>query len=401
MNGQQFIYFDNINTTFAVSEAIAAANQALNMRLGNPSSHIHSAGIEAGKILDEARGDIAALIQSKPENIIFTSGATEANNLAVTGFLKANPGYQLVVSEIEHFSIVNQARRLARDGAKAHLINVDKLGVVDLSQLEGALKSSPSLVSISPANSEIGTIQNMAEIGKLCKSYGAILHADATAAAAFLEINVQEYNIDLLTLSGHNMYAPTGIGALYISDKVRLAPLFEGGNQQLGFRPGTENVSGAAGLGAACRLINENRTEWSARLRELGRRLWDGLSSKVPFLHPTGHPTRRLPGHVSFWVEHIEGESLLLLLNMKGIMAASGSACSSNLKGRNEDDLLASHVLTAVGVPRDICAGSITFSLSRYNTQSEVDYVIAVVPEVVDRLLAMSPSYSDYIKRKE
>jgi cysteine desulfurase len=215
----------------------------------------------------------------------------------------------------------------------------------------------------------------------------------------FFEIDIKKMNIGLLTLSGHNMYAPTGIGVLYTSEQI--LPLFEGGNQELGLRPGTENYPGASALGVACECIAANRSQWNQELACLAERLWQGLAQKTPFIHFTGHPTQRLPGHVSFWVEHIEGESLLLLLNMKGVMAASGSACSSNLKGHDEEDLMASHVLTAIGVPNDICAGSITFSLAKYNTGADVDYVLEIMPGIVEKLLAMSPSYSDYMRKKE
>ncbi|HBC45874.1 MAG TPA: cysteine desulfurase [candidate division Zixibacteria bacterium] len=395
---ERFVYFDNINTTFPDSAVIEVLNEALTSRAGNPSSHIHSAGISAARILDQARGQVASLIGADASSIIFTSGSTEANNLAISGFIKANQNHQLVVSSIEHFSILNQANRLKRNGQKVTFLDVDQGGLVITEQLEAALKAGPALVSIAMANPEIGVIQDITQIGEICRKYGATFHCDATTAAAMLEIDIKAQNIDLLTLSGHNMYAPVGVGALYAGKQI--AALFEGGNQEMGLRPGTENFAGAASMGKACELIAQNRVQWDKELTRLGQRLWDGLAAKIPFIHFTGHATKRLPGHVSFWVEHIEGESLLLLLNMKGVMASSGSACSSNLKGRDEEDLVASHVLTAIGVPNDICAGSITFSLSKYNTESDVDYVIEITPGIVEKLLAMSPSYSDYMRKK-
>ena len=393
----KFIYFDNINTTLPDPEVISLICRLMKSNLGNPSSHIHSAGIAAGEVLDSAREKVAAFSGTAAENIIFTSGATESNNLAISGFLRAHPNYGLIISEIEHFSIINQARKIRGDGKPVSFIDVDSTGLVDLAQLEKAVQTGPTLVSVAPANPEIGTIQDIESIGNICKKHNAYLHCDATASAVLLPIEVEKQGIDLLTLSAHNMYGPPGIGALYVSPKVNIAPLFEGGNQENGKRPGTENYIGAAGMGEACEIIKNNRDTWNQNLLTLGRTLWQGLADKVPFIHFTGHPEKRLAGHVSFWVEHIEGESLLLFLNMNGVMAA----CSSNLKGKDEEDLVASHVLTAVGVPTDVCAGSITFSLAKYNTQVEVDYIISIMPDIVEKLLAMSPSYSDYKKKKE
>lgn len=397
----RFIYFDNINTTFPDMEVIASIERALHSQLGNPSAHIHSAGIGAARLLDNSKANVAILIGAQPESIIFTSGATEANNLAISGFMGANPDHQLGVLSIEHFSIINQARKMKLGGRKVLFVDVDQTGMADLEQLEKFVQSGPTLVSIAYANPEIGTIQPVEQIGRICRDHGATYHCDATVAASTQSIDVGKLGIDLLTLSGHNMYGPTGIGALFIGKGVNLHSLFEGGNQEHGIRPGTENVVGAVGLGKACELAKANLENWSGRLSALSSRLWQGLSETVPFIHLTGHPDRRLPGHVSFWVEHIEGESLLLLLNMKGVMAASGSACSSNLKGEDEEDLVASHVLSAVGVPTDICAGSLALTLGKYNNIEEVEYVINVMPGIVEKLLAMSPSYSDYMRKKE
>lgn len=397
----RLIFFDNMNTTFPDPEVVKLMNDVLASRLGNPSSHVHSAGIAAGRIIDEAREKVSALVNASPESIIFTSGATESNNLAITGFLKANPGYQLAVSAIEHFSIINQFRLLQKEGIPAFLIDVEKNGSINLNSLEEIVQKKQTLVSISYANPEIGTIQDLNSIAEICSRHGGILHCDCTAAAGFSEIDVAGMGIDLLTLSAHNMYGPAGVGALYAGKNINISPLFAGGNQEDGKRPGTENIPGIAGMGEACRMAGENFGKWQKHLAALGDRLWQDLADSIPFIHFTGHPERRLPGHVSFWVEHVEGESLLLLLNMNGVMASSGSACSSNLKGKDESDLAASHVLTAVGVPTDICAGSITFSLGKYNTEAEVDYVVSIMPGIVEKLLAMSPSYEDYKKSKE
>ncbi len=401
MKKDRFVFFDNINTTFPDPMVVEVVDKVLTSRLGNPSSHVHSAGINAGRIIDEARESVSALINAPAESIVFTSGATESNNLAITGFLKANPGYQLAVSMIEHFSIINQFRLLQKEGIPAFLIDIEKNGSIDLNSLEEIVQKKQTLVSISYANPEIGTIQDLKSISEICSRHEGILHCDCTAAAGLLGIDVAGMGIDLLTLSAHNMYGPTGVGALYVDKKINISPLFAGGNQEDGKRPGTENIPGIAGMGVACRMVREDIGIWQKHLTALGKKLWQGLADSISFIHLTGHSEKRLPGHVSFWVEHVEGESLLLLLNMNGVMASSGSACSSNLKGKDESELVASHVLTAVGVPTDICAGSITFSLGKYNTEEEVDYVVSIMPGIVEELLAMSPSYEDYKKGKE
>lgn len=398
---ERFIFFDNVNTTFPDPEVVDVITHALNSRLGNPSSHVHTAGINAARVIDSARSRVAELINGTNGSIVFTSGATESNNLAVSGFLKANRGFQLAVTPIEHFSVLNQQFMLEKKGRRIRTIDIDSRGLVDLDSLEHIVSEHSTLVSIALANPEIGTIQDIAAISAICRGHGAVLHSDCAAAAGLVDIDVNTMGIDLLTLSAHNIYGPTGVGALYLRKGISVASLFAGGNQESGMRPGTENVIGIAGFGEACRIAVEGIESYRDYLRKLGRRLRQGLADSIRFIHFTGDDNSRLPGHVSFWVEHVEGESLLLLLNMNGVMASSGSACSSNLKGKSEDDLVASHVLTAVGVPSDVCAGSITFSLGKNNTEDEVDYVLEIMPGIVDKLLAMSPSYEDYRKGKE
>jgi len=395
------VYFDNINTTFPHPDVVSIVETALKSAMGNPSSHIHSYGIAASRIIDESRERVASFVNSRQDEIIFTSGATESNNIAIAGFLNANPKIHLAVSCIEHFSILNQAKKFGRLGRKVSFIDVDNFGRLDLSHLERVLELGPTLVSVAYANPEIGTVQDVESIGRCVHRYGAIFHCDATAAASTQSLDVEKLNIDLLTLSGHNMYGVPGTGALYINAGTKMAPLFDGGNQEFGIRPGTENIMGIAAIGKACEIVKANRIGWNEKLRKLGRQLRDEFAQNVPFIHFTGHPEQRLPGHISFWIEHIEGESLLLLLNMNNVMAASGSACSSNLKGVDEHDLVASHVLSAVGVPSDICAGSLTFSLGWYSSLDEVTRVSNLLPQIVQKLLAMSPSYSDYMKSKE
>jgi cysteine desulfurase len=250
------------------------------------------------------------------------------------------------------------------------------------------------------ANSEIGTVQPVEEIGRIARERGVSFHVDATASAGHIPCDVRTIPADLVTLSAHNFYGPKGTGALYIRDGSKMASRSFGGFQEMGLRAGTENVPGIVGMGAAASIAAKEMGSWAEHLRRLGKLLWDGLAP-IPLLHFTGHPTLRLPGHVSFWVEHAEGESLLLFLNVKGIMAASGSACSSNLRGEDEDDLVASPVLRAIGVPSDICTGSITFSLGKGNTEEDVRRALETLPGIVERLREMSPTYLDYQKQQK
>jgi len=398
---ERLIFLDNINTTFPDPEVVDIMAKTLGSNLGNPASHVHSAGINAGLVIDGAREEVSKLINLTSGSLLFTSGATESNNMAIRGFFEANRDFNFAATPIEHFSILNQTAWLRNRHITTSLIDIDSTGTVDLDSLEEIVKKHRTLVSIALANPEIGTIQDISAISRICLQYGAVLHCDCTAAAVLVPIDIDSMGIDMLTMSAHNIYGPMGVGALYVGKNIGIAPIFAGGNQESGLRPGTENVPGIAGMGAACRVVRDGIETYRDTLTRLGRKLWRGLEENVRFINFTGHPINRLPGHVSFWVEHVEGESLLLHLNMKGIMASSGSACSSNLKARDEEDLRASHVLTAVGVPDDICAGSITFSMSKDNTEEDVDSVLTVMPEIVERLLQMSPSYEDYKKGKE
>jgi len=371
----------------------------LNQWYGNPSSHIHVQGQAALRAVDKARGEVAALIGAKPSEIVFTSGGTESNNLAVLGAAESSGRRHVVVSEVEHFSVMNALIPLRNAGYVVTLVPVDRDGRVDTEAVRKALRPDTGLLSVMQANSEIGTLQPVEEIGRIAREAGVTFHVDATASAGHVPCDVRTLPADLVTLSAHNFYGPKGTGALYIREGVKVAPRSFGGFQEMGYRAGTENVAGIAGMGAAATIAAEEMDSWAERLARLGKMLWDGLTS-IPLLHFTGHPSLRLPGHVSFWVEHAEGESLLLFLNMKGIMAASGSACSSNLRGEDEEDLVASPVLRAIGVPSDICTGSITFSLGKGNTEEEVRWTLEVLPGIVERLREMSPTYLDYQKQQ-
>jgi cysteine desulfurase len=396
------IFFDHISTTPLDSRVFESMKPYFLELYGNPSSHIHDQGQAALKAVDAARSEVAALLNASPDEIVFTSGATEANNLAVKGAAEANgkKGRHIVVSDVEHFSVQNALIPLRNRGYEVTTLKVDSDGKVDPGDVRRAIRPDTALVSVMHANSEIGTIEPVAEIGRIARERGVLFHTDATASAGHIPLDVRETGADLVTLSAHNFYGPKGTGALFVREGVPLVSQVDGGFQERGFRAGTENVPGIVGMGAAARIAKIEMGEWDSRQRRLGNRLWEGLAATVEHLHFTGHPTDRLPGHVSFWVEYAEGESLLLFLNVHGVMAASGSACSSNLRGHDEEDLVASPVLRAIGVPSDICTGSITFSMGKGNTEAEVDEVLSVLPGIVKRLWEMSPTYLDYQKQK-
>ena len=395
------IFFDHISTTPLDPRVLAAMMPYFTERYGNPSSHIHDQGQAAVKAVDAARADVAALVRAKPQEIVFTSGATEANNLAIKGAAEGSgkKGKHLVVSEVEHFSVLNALRPLRNRGYEVTTVRADADGKVDPSDVRRAIRPDTVLVSVMHANAEIGTVEPIEEIGRIAREREVLFHTDATASAGHIPLDVRAAGADLVTLSAHNFYGPKGTGALVVREGVRLESQIDGGFQEMGYRAGTENVPGIAGMGQAARIASEEMGQWAVHLGRLGKRLRDGIASSVGHLHFTGHPTDRLPGHVSFWVEFAEGESLLLFLNVHGVMAASGSACSSNLKGRDEEDLVASHVLRAIGVPSNICTGSITFSMGRGSTEQEVDHVLSVLPGIVRRLWEMSPTYLDYQKK--
>ncbi|RMG58628.1 MAG: cysteine desulfurase [Deltaproteobacteria bacterium] len=396
------IFFDHISTTPVDERVLEAMLPYFREYYGNPSSHIHEQGQYALRAVDGAREKVAGLIGATPDEVIFTSGATESNNLAIKGVASAyaHRGKHIVVSEIEHFSVLNALMPLMNRGFEVTYVRVDETGLVDPDEVRRAIRDDTILVSVMHANAEIGTIEPVEEIGKLTRERGVLFHCDAAATGGKIPIDVNRMNVDLLTLSAHNMYGPKGVGALYVRDGVRVDPLLDGGFQEKGLRAGTENVPGIVGFGKAAEIAIDEMDADAERLRHLGKALWDGLARRVEHIHFTGHPEKRLPGHVSFWVEFAEGESLLIFLNLNGVMAASGSACSSNLKAKDEEELVASHVLKAIGVPSDICTGSITFSLGKWNTREEVDYVIDIMPGIVKRLWDISPAYADYIRQQ-
>jgi cysteine desulfurase len=400
MVDERLVYFDHQSTTPVDRRVVDAMLPYFTEYYGNPSSHIHKQGVAAGQALDKAREQVASLIHAQPEEVIFTSGATESNNLAIKGYLAANSGKgkHIVASAIEHFSVLNQLQTLKRQGYDVTFVGCDRYGMIDPLAVRKAMRDDTVLVTVQTASSEIGTIQKIDNIGQFTRKLGVCFHTDAAPAAGNIPIDVEALSVDSMSMSGHNMYGPKGVGALYLRRGNILKCQLDGGMQEFGYRSGTENLPGIVGMGRACELAAEEMLLRIEHMKNLQIKLWEWLEKNVEFLEFTGHPMYRIPGHVSFWIKYIEGESLLLMLNMKGVMCASGSACASNLRGENEEDLVTSHVLTAVGVPAELCSGSLTVTMGKDNTEDDVDYMISVMPDIIEKLLAMSPLYSDKLR---
>ena len=385
------IYADNAATTKMSRTAIDAMLPYMETYYGNPSS-LHSVGQKAAEALQSARERIAACLGCQPREITFTSGGSEADNQALLSAAKlgARKGKKHIISTaVEHHAILHSLKRLEKEGFEVELLPVGETGTITAQQVRDAIRDDTCLVTIMYANNEIGSILPIAEIGAVCKEKGVLFHTDAVQAAGHVHINVREQNIDMLSLSAHKFHGPKGIGVLYARQGVILTPLIEGGAQERGKRAGTENIPAIMGMAAvleeACAHIDENAQKVSA-LRD---KLIAGLS-KIPHSALNGDPVNRLPGNVSFCFEGIEGESLLLLLDAKGICASSGSACTSG-------SLDPSHVLLAIGRPHEVAHGSLRLSLCEWNTEEEVDYMLRAIPEVVTYLRNMSPVWKELL----
>lgn len=353
---------------------------------GNPSS-LHTLGQEAKRAMEDARTKVATLINAeKKESIIFTSGATESNNLAIKGVANRNRdrGTRIITSSVEHMSVVNPIKYLSTKGFESVFLPVDTYGFVKLEELEKELTDKTMLVSIVYANGEIGTIEPIKEISRIVHAKNAYLHVDATAACGQVPIDVKSEGIDLLTVSSNDMYGPKGVGALYVKEGVRLEPLLHGGGQERGVRSGTENLPGTVGFGKATEIAKNEMQPESTRLVKLRDRMIDGLLKPIPYSYLNGHPTKRLPDNVSVRYSFIEGESMLLSLDLEGVFASSGSACTAKT-------LEPSHVLLAIGLKHEEAHGSLMFTLGRENMEKDVDYAASLMPAIVKRLRAMSP----------
>jgi cysteine desulfurase len=353
---------------------------------GNPSSS-HSSGNKAKEALAEAREKVAKLVGAeKSHEMVFTSGGTESNNLALKGaaFRNLKKGNHIITTSVEHISIVNICKYLQRQNYEITCIPVDKQGLVDLKKLESAITEKTILISAIYANGEIGTIQPIKEIGKLAQEHNLIFHVDAVAAAGKVPIDVKEEKIELLSLSSNDLYGPKGVGALYIKKGTKIQPIIQGGGQENGLRSGTENIPGIVGMGKAAELALKNMNSESKRLTQLREKLIKTVLEKIQHSFLNGHPTKRLPNNANLRFSYIEGESLILGLDMYGIQVSSGSACTSKT-------LEPSHALLAIGLAHEEAHGSLVFTLGKQNTEEDVDYVTEILPDVVKRLRALSP----------
>jgi len=381
------IYMDHAATTYTKKEVLEEMLPFFTEKFGNPSS-IHKFGRDVRKYVDDAREKVAKALGADPSEIYFTAGGSEADNWAVKGAAYANKskGNHIITTSIEHHALLHTCEYLEKEGFEVTYLSVDKYGMVSIEDVKNAITDKTILISIIYANNEIGTIQPIVEIGKLAKEKGICFHTDAVQAVGSLKIDVKEQNIDMLSLSAHKFYGPKGIGALYVRKGVKLINLVHGGAQERGRRAGTENVPAIIGLGKAIELATSNLEEHSRRITALRDKLIKRVMETIPYTRLNGHPVKRLPGNTSFCFQYIEGESLLLNLDMKGIAGSSGSACTSG-------SLDPSHVLLAIGLPHEIAHGSLRLSLGYVNTEEDIDYVLEVLPEIVERLRQMSPLY--------
>ncbi|WP_414527169.1 cysteine desulfurase NifS [Nodularia chucula] len=382
------IYLDNNATTKVAPEVLEAMLPYLRDYYGNPSS-MHTFGGQVGKALKTARQQLAALIGADESEIIYTSCGTEGDNAAIRAALLAQPERRhIITTQVEHPAVLNVCKQLETQGYSVTYLSVNHQGQLDLAELEASLTGNTALVTIMYANNETGTVFPIEQIGLRVKEYGAIFHVDAVQAVGKIPLNMKTSTVDMLTLSGHKIHAPKGIGALYVRRGVRFRPLLLGGHQERGRRAGTENVPGIIALGKSAELELLHLEEATTRERKLRDRLEQTLLAKIPNCEVNGDPTQRLPNTTNIGFKYIEGEAILLSLNKYGICASSGSACTSG-------SLEPSHVLRAMGLPYTTLHGSIRFSLCRYTTEAEIDKVIEVMPSIIERLRAMSPFTND------
>lgn len=388
----RFVYADNAATTPMSESVFEAMKPFLTEFYGNPSS-LYRIGREARRAVTEARMKVARALNAKdPSEIIFTGGGSQADNLAIRGYVKgrsARGKKHIITSKIEHHAVLYTCEALEKEGYPVTYLDVDAQGHVDLEQLKSVITDQTALVTIMAANNEIGTIQNLKAISEIAHAHGAVFHTDAVQAVGHMPLDVQEMGIDMLSLSAHKFRGPKGIGALYVRRGIALEPLVYGGGQERGLASGTENVAGMVGLGRAIEdATGEHLAEKMGYVKKLTDRLVKGIMDAIPYTHYTGDPVNRLPGTASFVFEAIEGEGLILRLDLAGICGSTGSACSTG-------SLDPSHVLMAIGLPHEIAHGSLRLTLGEQNTEEDVDYLIENVTKVVETLRAMSPVWVD------
>lgn len=389
------VYMDNVAAKPLLPEIKEAMLPFLGEDFGNPQS-LHSWGDAARDAVEEARQQVASLIGGAAEEIIFTASGTESNNMAVKGIARAraDKGKHIVISSIEHFSVMNSVRTLQKEGFEFTIVPVDGSGVVHADEVLRSIRKDTVLVSIMHANGEVGTIEPITDIAKILPADGPVFHTDAVVSTGNIPVKVKELGVQALSLAGNQFNGPRGSAALWLKRGVRILPLMDGGIQEGGRRPGTEDVHAIVGLGKAAELAFHNLDQRMKKLSALRDRLITGVLNKVEHTILTGHPTQRLPGYASFCIRFIEGESILMLLNSVGIAAASGSACTSRA-------LKASHVLLAMGIDHETSQGSMLFTLGLDTEEEDIDYVIEKLPPVVDRLRQMSPVYSKFLKEQK
>jgi len=391
--GNRIVYLDHAATTSVKPEVFDAMKPYFCEHFGNASS-IYSLGRETKTAIEEAREKVARALGAQASEIYFTGSGSEADNWALKGIAAANrkKGLHIITSAIEHPAIMNSCKYLEEEGFEITYLPVDSDGLVSAEQVKNAIRDNTILISIMFANNEIGTIEPIQAIGAVARQRGILFHTDAVQAVGNVPIDVEKMNIDLLSLSGHKFYGPKGAGALYVRKGVKIASFIHGGHQEKGKRASTENIPGIIGLGKAIELAAENIDEYNKKLVNLREKTIEGLIAKVPYIRLNGHRSNRLPGNVNISFQFIEGESLLLMLDMKGICASSGSACSSA-------SLDPSHVLLAIGLPHEIAHGSLRLTFGDENSEADVDYLLEEIPRIVTRLRDMSPLY-EAVKEK-
>ncbi len=381
------VYFDYSATTPMKKEVLDEMLPFFNTDFGNPSS-VHSFGRQGKNALDIARDRVAKTLNAKSEEVFFTGGGSEADNWAIKGvaFANKNKGNHIITTKIEHHAVLHTCEYLEKEGFEVTYLDVDQYGLVNIDDLKSAIKDSTILITIMYANNEIGTVQPIKEIGQIAKEKGIIFHTDAVQAYGNVIIDVNDLGVDLLSISAHKVYGPKGVGALYIKRGTKIHQLIHGGAQEKRRRAGTENIPGIVGFGKAAEMAYENIEDHINRLISMRDKLIKGIMEKIPYTKLNGHPTKRLPGNANISIEFIEGEALLLSLDMVGIAASSGSACTSG-------SLDPSHVLMAIGLSHEIAHGSLRLTMGDFTTEEDVDYVIEKLPAIVDRLRQMSPLY--------
>lgn len=391
----KLIYFDNAATTQVYPEVFDEMKPYFTEYYGNPSSIYTFAG-EAKKGVDLARRNVAELINAKPEDIYFTGGGSESDNWALkaTAEAYASKGKHIITSTIEHHAILHTCAYLEKKGFEITYVGVDEFGQIKLEELKAAIRPDTILISVMAANNEIGTIEPIAEIGKIAHEHGILFHTDAVQAFGHIPIDVEAMNIDMLSASGHKINGPKGIGVMYIRKGVKILSFIHGGAQERKRRAGTHNVPGIVGIGKAAELAKNNMEQRSKYETELRDYFISRISKEIPFAKLNGDPVKRLPNNINFGFQFIEGESMLILLDQKGICASSGSACTSG-------SLDPSHVLLAIGLPHEKAHGSLRLTISEKNTKEEVDYTVDELKKIIERLRGMSPLYEDFLKHQK